>query len=240
MKVYAPLLVLVARPASTGGSYAASGWSRWSYAGDRLQSSSPGPSRGLSVRDPGGSARFSQTSVLNNHALTPGLLVEPVLAYFSPRFWFVSGDGDPMHLPAGEGFMPVGLAPLLVVGLIWLCYTAVRGRSPELKKASSFLLLAIALRDPIAGAMTLPNPQVLRAVHVLPIAAVVAGAGAVAIFDFVSGALVERGRRTALSVAAGLPLFAVGGVEMCGSTTTTSVAIRTRWQSSSITACATL
>lgn len=174
-----------------------------------------GPILWLTLRDPGGSARLAQTSVLKDHALTPGLLLGQYAAYFSPRFWFVSGDGDPMHLPAGEGLMPLVVAPLLLAGLTWLVLTAFRGRSSELRKASTFLLLAIALY-PIAGAATLPNPQVLRAVHVLPLAALVAGLGAVAIFDFVRASVPERNRNLALAVGGALAAvtLVLGGSEL--------------------------
>ena len=157
-----------------------------------------GPVLYLTARDPGGGARLAQTSVLREHDLTPELVVRQYVSYFSPGFWFVSGDGDPMHLPAGQGLAPKTLAPLLVAGLLALGYTAVRGRSDGSRRGARFLLAAIALY-PLPGMMTLPNPHVLRAVHVIPLLALAGGLGAVSAWDTV--AALARAKRPAWDLA---------------------------------------
>jgi 4-amino-4-deoxy-L-arabinose transferase-like glycosyltransferase len=141
-----------------------------------------GPILYLTWRDPGGGARIAQTSVLRDHDLTPGLVVRQYTSYFSPRLWFVSGDGDPMHLPPEQGLAPKTLAPILIMGLAGIAYLAVLGKSNPCRRGARFLLCAIALY-PIAGMLTLPNPHVLRAAHVIPLAALTGGVGTIALAD---------------------------------------------------------
>jgi 4-amino-4-deoxy-L-arabinose transferase-like glycosyltransferase len=158
-----------------------------------------GPVLYLTLRDPGGGARLEQTSAFRDQAISLGLLAEQYFAYFSPRFWLVAGDGDPMHLPAGQGLVPYAMAPFLLAGLGAMCFWALR--RPELRKGALLLLLAIALY-PLPGMLTLPSPHVLRAAHVLPLLSLIAAVGLVATAEaFVA---VASSRRALLGAGAAL------------------------------------
>lgn len=172
-----------------------------------------GPIFYLTWRDPGGGARIAQTSVLREHDLTPGLVIRQYTSYFSPQFWFVSGDGDPMHLPAGQGLAPKTLAPLLLFGLAGLCYLAVAGKSDPCRRGARFLLSAIALY-PIAGMLTLPNPHVLRAAHVIPLAAIAGGVGAISLAEAMGTFL--RSKRLSWNLTNAGPLVMAVGIVIVG------------------------
>lgn len=209
MKVYVPLLVLLAAAV-----YWRELWRmRWEplvYAGLVLIVLA-GPSLYLTLRDPGGGARLAQTSVFNDSSFSLGLMARQYGSYFSPGFWFASGDGDPMHLPPGQGPFPWVSAPFLLTGIATLSWTALRGARSSAKKGAVFLLGAILLY-PIPGSITVPSPHVLRAAHVIPIGAMVAGVGAVAIADLVSRYRVARPRLA--FAAAGLAFVVVLSVSV--------------------------
>lgn len=79
-----------------------------------------GPTYYLSLRDPGGRACFVQVSALGTPEGGFGLLARDYLAYFSPDFLLIRGDGDPMHLPPGTGVLPLTYALLALAGPAWL------------------------------------------------------------------------------------------------------------------------
>jgi 4-amino-4-deoxy-L-arabinose transferase-like glycosyltransferase len=204
MKVYVPLLILLAAAV-----YWRELWRlRWEplvYAG-LVFGVLAGPSLYLTLRDPGGGARLAQTSVLNDSSFSLALMARQYGSYFSPSFWFTSGDGDPMHLPPGQGLFPLAAAPLLLIGLGALAWMALRSGDRAARYGARFLLGALALY-PIPGSLTVPSPHVLRAAHVLPLAVVVAAVGVVTLVD-----LASRSSRSGLRltpVAAGLAILAL-------------------------------
>ena len=174
-----------------------------------------GPIFWLSARDPGGGARVAQTSVFNTHDFSFGLMVDQYSAYFSPALWFVRGDQNPMHLPPGQGLLPWALAPLVFAGLIWLAYNVIREPSAPLRRVSYFLTAAIVLY-PIPGAFTLPNPHVLRAVHILPLAALAAGIGMGVTIDYIRSESARLRSPTMVRslVAALFLILVLGAVEL--------------------------
>jgi 4-amino-4-deoxy-L-arabinose transferase-like glycosyltransferase len=141
-----------------------------------------GPILYLTVRDPGGGARLAQTSVFRAREVDALVLARQYLAYFSPRFLFVAGDGDPMHTPAGAGVAPWATLPLLVAGLVWLGWAALRPAPSWTRGAARLLLLALVLY-PAPGMLTVPTPHTLRAAHLLPLLALIGGVGGVALWD---------------------------------------------------------
>jgi 4-amino-4-deoxy-L-arabinose transferase-like glycosyltransferase len=189
MKVYVPLLLL-AVVAVYWRELRRIGLEPLAYAA-ALFLAIAGPILYLTVRDPGGGARMAQTSVLNDHALTPGLLVTQYASYFQPSFWFLSGDGDVMHLPEGWGLFPIVLAPFLIGGLAYAAWLAFKRSDSALRNNARFFLLAIALY-PVAGMLTLPSPHVLRAVHVMPLAVIVAAMGIIGAVDLIREVFLQR------------------------------------------------
>lgn len=176
-----------------------------------------GPIIYLSLRDPGGGARFAQTSVFESRDVTPTLMAEQYASYFSPALWLSRGDGDTMHLPPGNGMELWTVAPLLVTGLGWLVVVAWRSRGSWDGKAAMLVLALIAFY-PLPGSLTLPNPDILRASHVLPLAALASGAGAMVLADFARRAVAGlrvRARTLCLGGLALLFLLAVS-VELTG------------------------
>jgi hypothetical protein len=175
-----------------------------------------GPVFWLSVRDPGGGARVAQTSVFKTHDFSIPLMAEQYLAYFSPAFWFIRGDQNPMHLPPEQGLVPWTIAPLVIAGLLWLGYSAVKSPSTSVRRASLFLLSLILLY-PLPGAFTIPNPHVLRAVHILPVAALLTGIGTGVVIDHIltQSTRMRSGLRIALGAALLLVLCA-GTIELKG------------------------
>jgi 4-amino-4-deoxy-L-arabinose transferase-like glycosyltransferase len=141
-----------------------------------------GPILYLTLRDPGGGARVAQTSVFREQGADLVVLARQYLAYFSPHFLFVSGDGDPMHTPAGYGVELWSMLPLLAAGLSWLIAAAVRPSMVRHRQAAGLLLLALVLY-PVPGSITVPSPHTLRAAHLIPLAALVAAGGAGALVD---------------------------------------------------------
>ncbi len=164
----------------------------------------------LSLADPAGRARLDQISILHSPELSPRLLATNYLHYFSPRVFFLSGSPHPgwTGTPPGRGIESLALLPALAAGAAWLCCAATRDRAA--KRRPALLVLAAVALYPIPGALTLPPTAHLgRATHLIPLLALVAGCGIVAIWDLA--------RRTRLSWTvgiAGLLLAGVWGVDL--------------------------
>jgi 4-amino-4-deoxy-L-arabinose transferase-like glycosyltransferase len=196
-----------------------------------------GPVIVLSTIDPGGRARLDQVSVLHQPGVGPLLLLQQYTSYFSPDFLFNSGDGDPMHSPLVFGLEPRTLIPFLLAGVVWMVYWAfgrfqfIRRRlasegdaqgsqsttldsseAADWRQSSCQFVLAALLLYPIPGSLTLPNPQTLRAAHLLPLNALIAAAGAVALFELAARLLnpapelVRRGVLAILVLVALVPM----------------------------------
>ncbi len=167
-----------------------------------------GPALYLTYFDPGGRARLEQVSIFRQQDdVGPLLLVRQYLAYFSPQFLFVTGDGNPMHQPPGYGLLPPTMFGALIAGVAWLLYSIARPL-PERARRSALLLVGALLLYPVPGSITLPNPQTLRAAHVIPLLTLVAAVGAVALFDAVKRLLAEAQPWA----ATGAIIVAVGGL----------------------------
>jgi hypothetical protein len=142
-------------------------------------------------------------------------MAEQYLAYFSPAFWFIRGDQNPMHLPPGQGLVPWAIAPLVIAGLFWLAYSAVKNPSSALRRVSLLLLIMLVLY-PVPGAFTIPNPHVLRAVHVLPLVALLTGIGTGVVIEYlVNTPRMRSGLRNALAASLLVVLLACA-VEVAG------------------------
>lgn len=167
-----------------------------------------GPTLYLSTRDPGGRARFDQESIFKqaNIHVDAAFLAKQYLAYFTPKYLFVSADNDPMHLPGRYGIELWALAPLLLLGLLGCVYAVVRrgadeGRwFPWLKRQpAALLLLALALY-PVPGALTKPSPLALRGAQFIPLAALFAAIGLTIAGEVIARVL--NGRQTTVAQAA--------------------------------------
>jgi len=132
-----------------------------------------GPVLFLTAFDPAGRARASETMSSGRGIAT---LASHYFAYFSPSFLFTSGDGDPMHTPSGYGVLLWTLCPFLAIGLGALAFDIVKPATPWRRSAALFLLAALVLY-PFPGCFTKPNPNVERAVHVIPVLALIAAVG---------------------------------------------------------------
>jgi 4-amino-4-deoxy-L-arabinose transferase-like glycosyltransferase len=170
-----------------------------------------GPMLYVTATDPSGRARYQQTSVFNATTVQAGTLAQQYLSYFSPAFLFYNGDGDPMHSPPGFGVELATAIPFLLAGLAFLVYRIVRPLSDWQRSSALYLLGALALY-PLAGTLTLPAPHTLRAVHLLPLTAIIAASGALALWD-VAGrilsqapAIARRAALAALVIAAVIPV----------------------------------
>ena len=172
MKVYLPLLAVAVIPIFWRSIRALS-LEALAYAG-LVVLSIGGPVLYLTAFDPSGRARASET-MSTRSGLIPFL--GHYLAYFSPSFLFTSGDGDPMHTPSGYGVLPWTLLPFLVIGAGALVHQVARPRNPWRRSAALFVLAALALY-PFPGCFTTPDPSAVRAVHVIPILALIAAVGA--------------------------------------------------------------
>jgi 4-amino-4-deoxy-L-arabinose transferase-like glycosyltransferase len=175
-----------------------------------------GPTLYFSIADPGGRARFEFVSLFQSEEnITANLLAQQYLAYFSPEFLFVSGDGNARHSQVGYGVLLWSTLPFLLVGLLWLGYTAVRSSNAR-ERQSAQLVLAALLLYPVPGSLTVPNPQALRAVHLIPLVAILAAAGAQRIGQMANNLFrpTRRRFRIALLVAIGIVAGVVIGVEL--------------------------
>ncbi len=141
-----------------------------------------GPIYYLSLADPAGRARFEQVSVFNAGRPTPPFLARQYAAYLSPRVFFVSGNGHPAQTPTppGAGVEPWTTAPLVIAGLLSLAGAVVCFRRWD-QRQSALLVLAALVLYPVPSALTIPSPHLGRAVHLIPLLALIGALGAVAI-----------------------------------------------------------
>lgn len=195
MKLYVPLLLLAAL-AIYAPSLRRVGWEALAYAAV-LFLAVAGPNLYLSVFDPSGQSRLEEVSIFSHADVTPSLLVSQYLSYLHPSFLFLTGDGDPLHSPPGYGLEPWIALPLLAVGFMSLLVMLVRGASP---RRPLLLLLAALVLYPVPGSLTLPAPHTLRAAHVLPMLALLAGVGAVAVIKGVRAILGDAQPRNVRAV----------------------------------------
>lgn len=184
MKLYVPLLLLTAL-AIYAPSLRKIGWEALTYSAVIFLAVA-GPNLYLSVFDPGGRARFEEQSIFVHADVTPSLLVSQYVSYLNPSFLFLAGDGNPMHSPPGYGLEPLLMLPLVAIGVAGVLVKLVRGSSP---RRPLLLLLAVLVLYPVPGSLTLPAPHTLRAAHVLPVLALLAAAGAVAVIKGVRAML---------------------------------------------------
>lgn len=166
-----------------------------------------GPILWINSRDPGGRARAEQVSAFNDPSFGTAAFLRAYGSYFSPGYLFERGDGDGMHLPPGFGAFPLALLPLLVAGLAALVVRVAAPRRPADRATALVLLAAVAL-IPIPGAFTLPAPQFLRSAQLIPLGALVAAIGVVALMQW--GWSVGRGGKGRLRRTGVLLLVAVG------------------------------
>ncbi len=145
----------------------------------------------LSLRDPAGRSRFDQISVFHSAHHGPAVLARHYLSYFSPDFLWHAGDGAPDHLPTGYGVALVTLAPFVVAGIAWLLWRVLRRQNGTADanrlRAPALLLLAAVVLYPAPGSVTVPSPHTFRAVHVIPLLAIVSACGIVAVIDVLRG-----------------------------------------------------
>jgi len=145
-----------------------------------------GPIFYLSLFDPGGRARFDQISVFSR-PVTASLLLHQYASYFSPRVFFISGNGHPGQTPTppGIGIEPLSTLPLLLSGLVWLTAAVTRTSSSGARQAAMFVLSAVALY-PVPAALTIQEvPHLGRGVQAIPLLALTCAVGAVAWADLV-------------------------------------------------------
>lgn len=150
-----------------------------------------GPVLWMGSRDPGGRARADQVSALNAPDFGIRQLFDAYRSYFSPGFLFTHGDGDPMHSPSGFGILPPVLLPFMLIGLIALVARVLAPQGVGNRQRSLVILAATAL-VPFPGALTLPSPHTLRALQIVPMAALLAAIGAVALVRLIATALDAR------------------------------------------------
>jgi 4-amino-4-deoxy-L-arabinose transferase-like glycosyltransferase len=187
-----------------------------------------GPIMYLSLADPGGRARLDQVSALRRPDAGPWFVARQYLSYFSPKVLFVSGNGTAGNnaglsaTPPGFGVELRSTLPLLLAGGLWLLGAVVRPVQTAQRRSALLLLAALALY-PIPGSLTMPNPagsgmNLSRAIHLIPLLALIAAVGAVALADVAKRALqnmsttIRRGALALLLVVAsiliGMELFA--------------------------------
>jgi hypothetical protein len=166
-----------------------------------------GPILYLSLADPGGRARLQQVSAFQTANVSLRFLASQYLAYFSPWVFFVSGNGHPAQssTPPGLGVELWSVLPFVLAGSIWLLEAIVRPGRPEDRQSALFLLAALALY-PVPGSLTVPAPHLTRAIHLIPLLAIFAAAGAAAILDFTRRVGRQAPARTGWVVSA-LPLL---------------------------------
>jgi 4-amino-4-deoxy-L-arabinose transferase-like glycosyltransferase len=159
-----------------------------------------GPILWLTLRDPAGGARFAQTSVFDQGDGSLSTVISQYLSYFSPGFWLTRGSNDLMQVPSG-GIELWVVVPLILCGLAWLVFHAVRGRDAWLR-SSGLLLVALLLLYPIPGSLTIPAPDALRGAHVIILAALFAAAGAIAVYEWLQSMLANRERTLRIGATA--------------------------------------
>jgi 4-amino-4-deoxy-L-arabinose transferase-like glycosyltransferase len=143
--------------------------------------------------DKAGGARMRQVSVFahNPPHLPPGtkvdffFIVGQYLGYFSPNFLFRSGDGIPQLMLLNTGVLPISWIPLLLIGIGALLWAIARPSAPWHRQRALFLLLTLVIY-PVPGFLTLPSPLTARALHVIPLIALIAAVGACTIADLIA------------------------------------------------------
>jgi len=143
-----------------------------------------GPIFFLSLADPGGRARLEQVSVFNTQPVSAAVLLRQYMSYFSPRVLFITGNGHPAQTPTppGHGVEPRAIIPFFLAGLLWLIITAVQPSRHVGRQSALFLLSALVLY-PVPGSLTQPGPHLGRGAQLIPVFALIAATGAVAIAD---------------------------------------------------------
>jgi 4-amino-4-deoxy-L-arabinose transferase-like glycosyltransferase len=91
------------------------------------------------------------------------------LTHFSPVFLFLQGDSNLRHSPRGVGMYLPFVAPLLVVGLIWIFRNLRDGRHR--------FLLWWFLIWPLPSCLNVDSPHATRAFVVLPVVEIIAALG---------------------------------------------------------------
>jgi 4-amino-4-deoxy-L-arabinose transferase-like glycosyltransferase len=180
-----------------------------------------GPILYLSLRDPGGRARLDQISIFRLD-WTPGLITKQYVSYFSPGVFFLRGNGHPAQTatPPGFGVELRAALPFLIAGAGWLIAMVVQPLQFGDRRSALFLLAALAIY-PFPGSITIPNPpeanpHLARAVHLIPLLALITAVGVVAVFELAKHALRNAPAsitRIVLSFAA-LIIVAVTGREL--------------------------
>jgi len=172
-----------------------------------------GPILYLSLADPGGRARLQQVSAFQTANVSLRYLASQYLAYFSPWVFFVSGNGHPGQSPTppGLGVELWSVLPLLLAGSIWLLAAIVRPGRAEDRQSALFMLAALALY-PVPGSLTMPAPHLTRAIHLIPLLAIFAAAGATAILDFTRHLSRNASVRTRWGAGALLLLIGLGSI----------------------------
>jgi hypothetical protein len=117
------------------------------------------------------------------------LLARQYQSYFSPWVFFIAGNGHPGQsaTPPGFGVELRSSIPFLLAGGLWLIVRVLRSAEPDERRSALFVLSALALY-PLPGSLTLPTPPLIgphlsRAIHLIPLLALVASAGARALAD---------------------------------------------------------
>jgi len=120
-----------------------------------------------------------------NRPVTASLLLHQYASYFSPRVFFISGNGHPGQTatPPGFGVEPLALLPFLLAGALSLTKLVAATSPSTIRRHAAFLLSAVALY-PIPATLTLQEvPHLGRGVQAIPLLALVCGLGAVAVAD---------------------------------------------------------
>jgi 4-amino-4-deoxy-L-arabinose transferase-like glycosyltransferase len=170
-----------------------------------------GPIYYLSIADPGGRARWDQISVFNR-PVTATSLAHQYLSYFSPRVFFLAGNGHPGQTatPPGLGVEPLMMLPLATAGILWLVWVALRAHNTAGRQSAQFLLSALLLY-PIPAALTVQDvPHLGRGAQVIPLLALIAAIGFVTIADLAKHPLGANGSRRPYWVA--VPIILTGAL----------------------------
>jgi hypothetical protein len=170
-----------------------------------------GPIYYLSVADPGGRARWDQISVFNR-PLSAAFLAHQYLSYFSPRVFFISGNGHPGQTatPPGLGVEPFMMLPLVIVGILWLAWVALHKHNTLGQHSAQFVLSAFLLY-PVPAALTVQDvPHLGRGVQLIPLLTLISSVGFVAIADAVKYLVGSSGKYRRYWVI--VPLMLIGAL----------------------------
>lgn len=150
------------------------------------------PSAIFIIGDEAGGARARQVSVFTDNSiyLPPGTKVDArfvagqYLDYFSWDFLFKKADGIAQLMLPNRGVLPISLLPLLLIGIGALIWSVARPITPWHRQRAIFLLLAVVVY-PIPGFLTLPSPHNARALHSIPLVALLSAVGAVTLGEVI-------------------------------------------------------